>query len=172
VASPRACCGNHMTTIRMRCLSTTAAVMRGSGGGIRTLSSLRPPPRATRRYPATHLRGAVRSFAGSSPRGPWGCTTGAAASASGRNTLSPSSFTRGRAGDTTTAVEETTTAAPLAMRKTDDDGDESPGDTGNVVVPPMKPPSTTAGAASMTTMLFSVEGMRCGGCSAAVQKVL
>jgi hypothetical protein len=58
------------------------------------------------------------------------------------------------------------------MRKTDDDGDESPGDTGNVVVPPMKPPSTTAGAASMTTMLFSVEGMRCGGCSAAVQKVL
>lgn len=91
---------------------------------------------------------------------PWGYTATAS--------LSSKATTRARAG--ATAVDETTTTPLAGGRIPDEVGQFSQGnsdkdnnngdDSGDGPTP------------SSATMLFSVEGMRCGGCSAAVQKVL
>lgn len=84
--------------------------------------------------------------------------------------MSSSSKTTTRARAGATAMDETTTTPLAGGRILDEDGQFSKGNSDNDNN--NGDDSGDGPSPSSATMLFSVEGMRCGGCSAAVQKVL
>ena len=167
----------------MRCLSSTTAVVVVGGRGRIASATTTTTTMKNARYPivTTTMRTNNGRAAAAMRVMPAGSSSSSSSSSSllgwrhktwggyirHASASSTTTTTRARAG--ATAMDEAPLAAKAGGRILDDDDDSSSPGNNNDNKGENEEEEPSGGS---TTMLFSVEGMRCGGCSAAVQKVL
>ena len=160
----------------VRCLSTTGVVVHASRPSVfrpgdhlpRPWSPPIHPPSVVTQQPAGRVHGRMPPLRVIVPRGV--VATGAmtcrtAVSSSSSSSLSFSACRRQLIGRTL-GHRMLATAARTALASDERTGAAPPLGDGSIDV------DGEGGEGGSTTMLYTVEGMRCGGCSAAVQKVL